>query len=187
MLRIKLLKLLYGDDNCDFLLQKVNKDCLNYIGSFLCKGYTLNNETIYNIKVIQYKPYTYDMFKDIMGNLLNEYENLDDNISRLKQSEIIYRYINMYYSKVASTNSNKFTNACYNKAKRLQIECNCLYQDEKNKILHTYNTRKNLKMKEELHKLNTSIDTFKREIDTAIYLLIDITKKYSTLPPSIWN
>ena len=42
-------------------------------------------------------------------------------------------------------------------------------------------------MKEELHKLNASIDTFKREIDTAIYLLMDITKKYSTLPPSIWN
>ena len=81
MLRIKLLKVLYGDDNCDFLLQKVNKDCLNYIGSFLCKGYTLNNETIYNIKVIQYKPYTYDMFKDIMGNLLNKYEILEINIS----------------------------------------------------------------------------------------------------------
>ena len=78
MLRIKLLKLLYGDDNCDFLLQKVNKDCLNYIGSFLCKGYTLNNETIYNIKVIQYKPYTYDMFKDMSQEEIDEQKRYYD-------------------------------------------------------------------------------------------------------------
>ena len=187
MLRIKLLRLLYGEENCDFFIQKVNKDCLNYIGSFLCKGYTLNNETMYNIKLIQHKPYTYNMFKDTMGKLLNEYENLNDNISRLKQSELVYRFINMYYSKVASTDSNKLTNVCYIKAKRLQIECNSLYLDENKKILHTYNTRKNFKMKEDLHKLNASIDKFKREIETAIHLLIDITKKYSTLPPSIWN
>ena len=93
----------------------------------------------------------------------------------------------MYYSKVASTNSNKLTNVCYIKAKSLQTECKSLYLDENKKILHTYNTRKNFKMKEDLHKLNASIDKFKREIETAIYLLIDITKKYSTLPPSIWN
>ena len=42
-------------------------------------------------------------------------------------------------------------------------------------------------MKENLHNLNASIDKFKREIEPAIYLLMDITKKYSTLPPSIWN
>lgn len=187
MLRIKLFRILYGDDNCDYLIQKINKDCLNYIGSFLCKGYTLNNETIYSIKAIQYKTYTYDMFKDTMSDLLNQYDKLDDNISKIKQSEIVYRYINMYYSKVASTNSNKLTNVCYIKAKSLQTECKSLYLDENKKILHTYNTRKNFKMKEDLHKLNASIDKFKREIETAIYLLIDITKKYSTLPPSIWN
>lgn len=187
MLRIKLFRILYGDDNCDYLIQKINKDCLNNITAFLCKGYTLNNETIYSIKAIQYKTYTYEMFKESMSMLLNCYDDLDDYIAKIKQSEILYRYINIYYSKVANTNTNRFTNACYIKAKSLQTECKSLYLDLIGKILHNYNTRKNLKMKEELHKLNVSCAKFTREIETAIYLLRETNKKYSLLPPSIWN
>ena len=186
MLRIKLFRILYGDDNCNFFIQKLNKDCLNNIAAFLCIGFTLNNESINSIKLIQEKPYTFHTFKHILSTILNVYETLDDKIGKIRQCEIVYRYINMYYSKVASYTTSYFTTICYNKAKILQMECITLYNDENNKIIHNYNTRKNLKMKEELHKLNILCEKFTREIEPAIYYLGELNKKYPIIPPGMW-
>jgi len=186
MIRINLLRIIYGDDNCDFLIQNMNKDCVNNIAAFLFIGYTLNNESIINIHFIENKTYTFRTFSCILSKLLNEYDTLNSKLSKIKQSEILYRYINMYYSIVASSKTTRFTNICYNKGLILQQECNNYYNDENNKYIHNYNTRKNAQIKRYINEINIARDRFMKEVKNALYLLRELNKKYPMVPPGMW-
>ena len=181
MLRIKLFRILYGDDNCDYFIQKLNKDCLNNITAFLCIGFTLNNETINSIKLIQDKPYTFQTFRHNLCNLINDFDTLHDKISKIKQSEILYRYINMYYAKAASYRTSRFTQICYNKAIILQEECSSVYETHCKKYTNKYNTRSKHQHNRVLELILISQSRFIKEAKEALVILENLKLKYTII------
>jgi hypothetical protein len=186
MLRINLLRILYRDDNCNFLIEKLNKDCLNIIGSFLCIGYTLNNETIHCIKQLRETPYTYYTFTLSIGKFLDQYEYLESKLAKIKQSELLYRYINMYYAKIAHRMLSNLTQIIHSKAILLQVECNEVCDEVSKKNIHNYNTRYNSKQRQLIDFLNISRIRFIKEAKESLNLLNNLNEIYPTEPPGMW-
>ena len=178
--------ILYGEDNCKFLLENLNNDCFNTISEYLCIGYTLNNETIYAIKQIRYKPYTIHTFGNNICKLLNQYDFLENKIARIKQSELLYRTINMYYSKIAGSKTKKFTQITYNKAITLEMECNNARDEVNNKYIHNYNTRYNCKRRQNIELLHISRYRFIKEAKESLILLNNLKKLYPMQTSIIW-
>jgi hypothetical protein len=185
MLRIHLLRILYGDDNCDFLIQNMNKDCVNNIAEFLCIGFTLNNETIQSIKQLHNKPYTFHTFGNIVSKLIDQYEHLESKLARIKLSELLYRTINIYYAKIASIKTSYFTQVTYNKAIILEMECNNECNQVNKTYMHNYNTRYNSKRIQTIELLHLTRGRFIKESKEYLHLSNNINDTYP-IQTTIW-
>lgn len=179
MQRNKLFKITYGNDIYYCILYQTNEDILNCISDYLFKGYTLNNSTYDYIQQIQNERYLFNDFEYNIFKTLNYFDYIHSNLMRIKLCEMLYRYINNYYRKVANSTTTKFTTSCCLKLVDLQRECNELIEKETNKIKHSYNTRSNYKQKKYLESIHIAIKRFNREANDCLILIDQLHK-------SIW-
>ncbi len=179
MIRIKLIHILYGEDVCKLLLDNTNIDCLNIVGSFLCKACTLDNETRNSIVEQNGKTFTFLSFRDTICKLLDQFEYIPDKVSKMKQCEFLYRYINIFYATIASTKTNNFTQIIYNKIFLLQMECNSVCDEINKQIRHKYHTRGNNDRRQLYNLSIISRNRFVKESNETISLLNSIKQNHS--------
>ena len=126
MLRIKLLKQLYDEKCIQYLLLNFDKYTVDLIGSYLVKGYTLDNSTYKTIHTME-SHNSYSYFYKTIWNILGQFDEKHERIDKVKQCEYLFRYINMYYPIVEPIRYYKFVAIAKDKIIELLLSVGLVY------------------------------------------------------------
>lgn len=178
MLRIKLLKQLYDEKCIHYLLLNFDKFTVDLIGSYLVKGYTVDNSTYKTIHTME-SHNSYSYFYKTIWEILNEFDNKHDRIEKVKHCEYLFRYLNMYYPIVESISYHNFVVVTKEKIIELHKDCMKAIHDEVHLIRHNVNTRSNKRKKQYMELLCIHVDKFRRESKECLIHLNSIINQHS--------
>ena len=177
ILRIKLLKNIYGSKFINYLLIKLDKFLVDLIGSYICKGYTLDYisyQVIHNTNITDYNS-KYFCIK--VASILDKFYYMTNTIDQLNHCEYIFRFINIYYNKLLNVDVNgnlSFVIVTKNKILQLQQDCINILHNDSYIISHNVNTRLNKKKLKNIISLRKHMDSFTRECNECLHLLNNI-------------
>ena len=176
ILRIKLLQLIYDPKTIQFLLLNLNNYIVDYIGSYLCNGYTLDQKT-YNVIHNNYNSVcNFNLFSIKVENILNKFQYFNTTFDKLNHCEYLFRFINIYCLKITkwAEINNTHLNFIYtikNKIIELKKNCCSMLLKEPYIITHNINTRLNNYKQRLRNDFYRHIDKFNRESNECLYYL----------------
>ena len=162
MLRIKILKEIYDDTSINYLLFNFDKFTVDLIGSYLVKGYTLDNSTYKAIHTMESRN-TYSYFYKTIWDILTNFDKKDGKLNKVKQCEYLFRYINMYYPLLISMKYYYLVTVIKEKILELLTDSMYAIQEAHLLIRHNVNTRLNKKQIKYIDCLCVHVEKFNRE------------------------
>ena len=178
MLRIKLLKQIYDEKSINYLLLNFDIFTVDLIGSYLVKGYTLDNSTYKAIHTMESRN-TYSYFYKTIWDILANFDKKYGKLNKVKQCEYLFRYINMYYPLIISMKYYYLVTVI--KEKILELLTDSMYAIQETHLLirHNVNTRLNKRQIQYMELLCIHVDKFRRESKECLMHIDSIHAQHS--------